>query len=206
MAVFGAGNVRRRRVRWLLAVAALTATTAAIAPMRLDPGVSFRISASTKVYAGDTPSAQDDEVMRGRGVAVNGRARIEFLTFTPAPSGLTTDDFLVAADSGRTSQSSDAGRIGGAPCGWPYWATLGRTASASEISGPGLRATAFPVRRQHAPPHLPMRLVPQWRLCSRAIGVAAAGSRSPPSDEPSRGSVSWLRRHSLSCGNVAPAR
>jgi hypothetical protein len=102
MAVFGAGNVRRRRVRWLLAVAALTATTAAIAPMHLDPGVSFRISASTKVYAGDTPGAQDDEVMRGRGVAVNGRARIEFLTFTPAPSGLTTDDFLVAADSGHS--------------------------------------------------------------------------------------------------------
>jgi hypothetical protein len=68
---------------------------------RLDPGVSFRISFSSKVYPGDTPRAQDDEVMRGRGVAVNGRSRIEFLAFTPAPQGITTDDFLIAADSGK---------------------------------------------------------------------------------------------------------
>jgi hypothetical protein len=80
----------------------LVATTAAVMPARLDPGVSFRISTSTKVYPGDTPRAQDDEVMRGRGVAVNGRSRIEFLTFTPAPQGVTTDDFLIAADSGHS--------------------------------------------------------------------------------------------------------
>ena len=70
-------------------------------PERLDPGVSFRISSTTRVYAGDTPRGQDDEVMRGRGVAVNGRARIEFLAFTPAPLGLTTDDFLITGDSGH---------------------------------------------------------------------------------------------------------
>jgi hypothetical protein len=68
---------------------------------RLDPGLSFRISSSTRVYAGDTPRGQDDEVMRGRGVAVNGRARIEFLAFTPAPSGVTTDDFIITGDSGH---------------------------------------------------------------------------------------------------------
>lgn len=39
--------------------------------------------------------------MRGRGVAVNNRSRIEFLAFTPTPPGLTTDDFLIAADSGK---------------------------------------------------------------------------------------------------------
>jgi hypothetical protein len=76
--------------------------TSAAVPEPFDAGVSFRISTATKVYPGDTPRAQDDEVMRGRGVAVNGRARIEFLTFTPAPPGLTTDDFLIAADSGHS--------------------------------------------------------------------------------------------------------
>jgi hypothetical protein len=86
----------------LLIGVGLVATTAAALPERLDPGVSFRISTSTKVYPGDTPRAQNDEVMRGRGVAVNGRARIEFLTFTPAPPGVTTDDFLIAADSGHS--------------------------------------------------------------------------------------------------------
>ena len=39
--------------------------------------------------------------MRGRGVAVNNHSRIEFLAFTPTPGGLTTDDFLVALDSGK---------------------------------------------------------------------------------------------------------
>ena len=39
--------------------------------------------------------------MRGRGVAANNRSRIEFLAYTPAPQGLTTDDFLIAADSGK---------------------------------------------------------------------------------------------------------
>ena len=91
----------RLGVRALGLAVGLLMTTAAGVPEPLDTGVSFRISTSTKVYPGDTPRAQDDEVMRGRGVAVNGRARIEFLTFTPAPPGITTDDFLIAADSGH---------------------------------------------------------------------------------------------------------
>jgi len=70
-------------------------------PPRLAPGVSFKISFSSKVYPGDTPRAQDDEVMRGRGVAVDGHSRIEFLAFTPAPQGITTDDFLIGTDSGK---------------------------------------------------------------------------------------------------------
>jgi hypothetical protein len=82
--------------------ASLVAGTAAFAPaVRLAPGLSFRISASTRIYPGDTPRAQDDEVMRGRGVAVNNHSRIEFLAFTPTPQGVTTDDFLVALDSGK---------------------------------------------------------------------------------------------------------
>jgi hypothetical protein len=68
---------------------------------RVVPGVSFRISSSVKIYAGDTPRAQDDEVMRGRGVAADNKARIEFLAFTPAPQGITTDDFVIAVDSGK---------------------------------------------------------------------------------------------------------
>lgn len=70
-------------------------------PAHLAPGVSFKISFSSKVYPGDTPRAQDDEVMRGRGVAVDGHSRIEFLAFTPTPQGITTDDFLIGADSGK---------------------------------------------------------------------------------------------------------
>lgn len=80
----------------------LTLTAATRVPDRLAPGVSFRVSTSTRVYPGDTPRAQDDEVMRGRGVAVNGRARIEFLAFTPAPQGVTTEDFVIASDSGHS--------------------------------------------------------------------------------------------------------
>src|SRR6185437_7293297 len=66
------------------------------------PGLSFRISSSVKVYPGDTPRGQDDEVMRGRGVAANDHSHIEFLAFTPAPSGVTTDDYLIGGDSGKT--------------------------------------------------------------------------------------------------------
>src|SRR5690348_5280416 len=92
--------------RMISAVAAvgLLGVVAAARPAsdeRLDPGVSFRISSTTRVYAGDTPRGQDAEVMRGRGVAVDGRARIEFLAFTPAPSGVTTDDFVITGDSGH---------------------------------------------------------------------------------------------------------
>jgi hypothetical protein len=69
---------------------------------RTAPGVSFRISSSTKIYGGDTPRGPDDEVMRGRGVAAENKARVEFLAFTPAPQGVTTDDFVIALDSGKT--------------------------------------------------------------------------------------------------------
>src|SRR5262249_9013760 len=47
------------------------------------------------------PRGQDDEVMRGRGIALNNRSRIEFLAYTPLPPNLTTDDYLVALDSGK---------------------------------------------------------------------------------------------------------
>src|SRR4249920_1364074 len=74
---------------------------AASPPVRFDPGLSFKVSASTRVFGGDTPRGQDDEVMRGRGIAANNHSRIEFLAYTPTPQGLTTDDFLIAVDSGR---------------------------------------------------------------------------------------------------------
>ena len=81
---------------------ALIATTAATRPLSLFvPGLAFRVSSSTKVYGGDTPRGQDDEVMRGRGVAANNHSRIEFLAFTPAPQGVTTDDYVIAVDSGK---------------------------------------------------------------------------------------------------------
>ena len=86
---------------WILGLASLIGTVGATAVGRLVPGVSFRISASTRIFAGDTPRGQDDEVMRGRGIAASNRARIEFLAFTPAPAGVTTDDFVIAGDSGK---------------------------------------------------------------------------------------------------------
>jgi hypothetical protein len=97
---------RRRPVRGAilgtLAFATLAGSIAAYSPARrLVPGVSFRISASTKIFAGETPRGQDDEVMRGRGVAAGNRSRIEFLAYTPAPQGITTDDFLIGLDSGK---------------------------------------------------------------------------------------------------------
>jgi hypothetical protein len=97
-------RLSRRELRGALAlftIAGLIGSIAAIAPTALAPGVSFRISSSTQVYPGPTPRGQDDEVMRGRGIALNNRARIEFLAFTPAPQGVTTDDYLIALDSGR---------------------------------------------------------------------------------------------------------
>ncbi len=94
---------RKRRVGVSIAAAlAIVGTSAAVHPAaRFVPGLSFKVSSSTKVFGGDTPRGQDDEVMRGRGVAAGNRSRIEFLAFTPAPQGVTTDDFLIAADSGR---------------------------------------------------------------------------------------------------------
>ena len=86
----------------LVGAAALLASLAAFTPVpRLAPGLSFRVSSSVRIYPGDTPRGQDDEVMRGRGVAVNNRARIEFLAYTPMPSNVTSDDYLVAIDSGK---------------------------------------------------------------------------------------------------------
>jgi hypothetical protein len=85
----------------LLTFAGLIGSIAAVTPLARAPGVSFRVSSSTQVYAGSTPRGQDDEVMRGRGIAVNNRSRIEFLVFTPAPQGVTTDDYLIATDSGK---------------------------------------------------------------------------------------------------------
>lgn len=95
-------HVRRRGATGLLVGAGFLWSTAAFAPAsRIAPGLSFRISAATRIYPGDTPRAQDDEVMRGRGIAVNNHSRVEFLAFTPAPQGVTTDDFLIALDSGK---------------------------------------------------------------------------------------------------------
>jgi hypothetical protein len=68
---------------------------------RLAPGLSFRLSSQVRIYPGDTPRGQDDEVMRGRGIALNNRSRIEFLAYTPLPPNVTTDDYLVALDSGK---------------------------------------------------------------------------------------------------------
>jgi hypothetical protein len=83
-------------------IAALAGTVAAVAPSRwFEPGLSFRVSASTRMYAGDTPSGQENEVMRGRGIAAGNHSRIEFLAFTPAPAGVTTDDYVIALDSGK---------------------------------------------------------------------------------------------------------
>jgi len=83
-------------------IAALAGSVAAVAPARwFEPGLTFRVSASTRMYAGDTPSGQENEVMRGRGIAANNHSRIEFLAFTPTPPGVTTDDYVIALDSGH---------------------------------------------------------------------------------------------------------
>src|SRR6266566_2379327 len=95
---------QRRELRGgivLATIAGLIGSIAAVTPSIRAPGVWFRISSSTQVYAGSTPRGQDDEVMRGRGIALNNRSRIEFLAFTPAPQGVTTDDYLIALDSGK---------------------------------------------------------------------------------------------------------
>lgn len=86
----------------VVAAAGIAGSIAAVAPAKhLAPGISFRISSTLRIYPGDVPRGQDDEVMRGRGVAVGGHSRIEFLAYTPAPQGVTTDDFLIGLDSGK---------------------------------------------------------------------------------------------------------
>lgn len=99
-------HARRMRPRARLAVlGGLIAATTTIAARRptswFEPGVSFRVSASTRLYPGDTPRGQDDEVMRGRGIAADNHSRIEFLAFTPTPPGVTTDDYVIGLDSGK---------------------------------------------------------------------------------------------------------
>lgn len=92
---------RRAAAGAAIASVIVASSGAFVSPVRLVPGVSFRISAVTRIYPGETPRGQDDEVMRGRGIAANNHSRIEFLAYTPAPQGLTTDDFLIAVDSGK---------------------------------------------------------------------------------------------------------
>jgi hypothetical protein len=82
-------------------IGTIVAATPAPSPVATVPGLAFKISASLRVYGGENSTGQDDEVMRGRGIAANNVSRIEFLAFTPAPSDLTTDDYLLAADSGK---------------------------------------------------------------------------------------------------------
>jgi hypothetical protein len=104
------------------------------------PGLSFRISSSTKVYPGDTPRGQDDEVMRGRGQAAGNHSRIEFLAYTPAPQGVTTDDFLIALDSGKVwVQHTNGNRFTSADdtFGGPAVVTLGRVMGGRGGRGPG---------------------------------------------------------------------
>jgi hypothetical protein len=86
----------------LAGAAALFATLAGFTSFTpMAPGVSFRVSSAVRIYPGDTPRGQDDEVMRGRGIAVNNRSRVEFLAYTPMPQNVTSDDYLVAVDSGK---------------------------------------------------------------------------------------------------------
>ena len=92
----------RARVIWSTVALGLCGALVGFVPItRNAPGLSFRVSSSVRIYPGDTPPTQDDEVMRGRGVALNDRSRIEFLAYTPLPTNLTTDDNLLAVDSGK---------------------------------------------------------------------------------------------------------
>jgi hypothetical protein len=66
------------------------------------PGLSFRISSSTRLSRGEGGSGnQDNEIMRGRGIAAGNRMRIELLAMSPLPDGVTLNDFIFALDSGR---------------------------------------------------------------------------------------------------------
>jgi len=92
----------RARVIWSTVALGLCGAIVGFVPFtRKAPGLSFRVSSAVRIYPGDTPRTQDDEVMRGRGVALNDRSRIEFLAYTPLPTNVTTDDNLLAVDSGK---------------------------------------------------------------------------------------------------------
>src|SRR5439155_3176492 len=93
-------NSARRILGAALAVGTAPALGAQAAPHTV-PGVSFHISSSTRISATENAGGQDDQMVRGRGVAANGRARIELLAAVPLPNGLTLDDQLLALDSGR---------------------------------------------------------------------------------------------------------
>jgi hypothetical protein len=98
-------SVSRRASRAGLALFGATALLASLAGFtslrRFAPGLSFRVSSQVRIYPGDTPRGQDDEVMRGRGIAINNHSRVEFLAYTPLPTNVTTDDYLVSLDSGK---------------------------------------------------------------------------------------------------------
>jgi hypothetical protein len=133
-----------RAARAALIFSTVASATAALAgarqPARLDPGLSFKVSASTRVFGGDTPRGQDDEVMRGRGIAANNHSRIEFLAYTPAPQGVTTDDFLIAVDSGRAFIFHTSGQRytpANDMFGGPAVVALGRVLGGGGRGGPG---------------------------------------------------------------------
>jgi hypothetical protein len=82
--------------------------------------------------------------MRGRGIAVNNHSRIEFLAFTPTPMDVTTDDYLIGADSGKTYiLHTKSGNISPANdvFGGPAVVALGRVMGGANIAlrggGPG---------------------------------------------------------------------
>jgi len=83
-------------------VAAAVAVIGASTPfVRSVPGVSFRISSSTRITVGENASGQDDEIMRGRGIAAGNHTRVELLAMSPLPDATTLNDFILALDSGR---------------------------------------------------------------------------------------------------------
>jgi hypothetical protein len=100
---------RRRGGAWRLGgiiggAASVLALIAASGPIEHgSPGLSFRISSSTRISMSENAPAggQDNEIMRGRGLATANRTRIELLAMTPLPEGVTLNDFIYSLDSGR---------------------------------------------------------------------------------------------------------
>jgi len=90
----------RRGLSALGPVAAVAFIGASMPGRETVPGLSFRISSSTRISVGENASGQDDQIMRGRGIAARNHARIELLAMTPLPDGVTLNDFILALDSG----------------------------------------------------------------------------------------------------------
>jgi hypothetical protein len=93
-----------RRIGFIGGLTGLAALVAGSRPFaRATPGLSFRISSSTRLSMGENAggTGQDNEIMRGRGVAIGNRMRIELLAMSPLPDGVTLNDFIFALDSGR---------------------------------------------------------------------------------------------------------